>query len=90
MERNKDAEVEKLLKDAARGDLGIATAKEFLSKYPDRVDARGGPGEGRKTCLMVAAHQGQRELCLLLLDAGALLTVADEDGDTPLHYAAFG
>lgn len=55
------------------------------------MDARaGGPGGGKKTCLQVAAHQGQRELCIILLDAGASLPAVDEDGDTPLHYAAFG
>ena len=69
----------------------MAAVREFLRKHPDRVDARaGGPGGGKKTCLQVAAHQGQRELCILLLDAGASLHAADEDGDTPLHYAAFG
>lgn len=81
--------MEKLLRDAARGEAGVAAVREFLKKYPGRVDARA-PGGGRKTCLQVAAHQGQRELCNLLLDAGASLRAVDEDGDTPLHYAAFG
>ncbi|KAG7197136.1 hypothetical protein KM043_007222 [Ampulex compressa] len=86
-----DTEVEKLLRDAARGEAGVSAVQEFLKKYPGRVDARaGGPGGGKKTCLQVAAHQGQRELCTLLLDAGASLRAVDEDGDTPLHYAAFG
>ncbi|XP_015600108.1 E3 ubiquitin-protein ligase MIB2 [Cephus cinctus] len=86
-----DIEVEKLLRDAARGEAGVAAVREFLRKYPGKVDARaGGPGGGKKTCLQVAAHQGQRELCNLLLDAGASLRAVDEDGDTPLHYAAFG
>lgn len=86
-----DSEVEKLLRDAARGEAGVAAVREFLKKYPGRVDARaGGPGSGKKTCLQIAAHQGQRELCTLLLDAGASLRAVDEDGDTPLHYAAFG
>lgn len=84
-----DSEVEKILRDAARGEAGVAAVREFLQKYPGRVDARA-PGNGRKTCLQVAAHQGQRELCTLLLDAGASLRAIDEDGDTPLHYAAFG
>ncbi|XP_029678804.1 E3 ubiquitin-protein ligase MIB2-like [Formica exsecta] len=84
-----DSEVEKLLRDAARGEAGVASVREFLKKYPGKVDARA-PGGGRKTCLQVAAHQGQRELCNLLLDAGASLRAVDEDGDTPLHYAAFG
>ncbi|XP_066603887.1 E3 ubiquitin-protein ligase MIB2 isoform X2 [Prorops nasuta] len=88
---NTDSEVEKLLRDAARGDAGIPAIREFLKKYPGRVDAQGGgPGGGKKTCLQVAAHQGHRELCILLLDAGASLRIVDEDGDTPLHYAAFG
>lgn len=87
---NRDVEVEKLLRDAARGKDGIPAIKEFLRKYPGRVDARGGPGGGRKTCLQVAAHQGQKQLCVLLLDSGASLFAVDEDGDTPLHYAAFG
>lgn len=81
--------MEKLLRDAARGEAGVASVREFLKKYPGKVDARA-PGGGRKTCLQVAAHQGQRELCNLLLDAGASLRAVDEDGDTPLHYAAFG
>jgi len=84
-----DSEVEKLLRDAARGEAGVTAVREFLKKYPGRVDARA-PGGGRKTCLQVAAHQGQHELCTLLLDAGASLRAVDEDGDTPLHYAAFG
>ncbi|KAL6431933.1 hypothetical protein ACFW04_007392 [Cataglyphis niger] len=84
-----DSEVEKLLRDAAKGEAGVASVREFLKKYPGKVDARA-PGGGRKTCLQVAAHQGQRELCNLLLDAGASLRAIDEDGDTPLHYAAFG
>lgn len=86
-----DSEVEKLLRDAARGEAGVSAVQEFLKKYPGRVDARaGGPGGGKKTCLQVAAHQGLRDLCILLLDAGASLRAVDEDGDTPLHYAAFG
>nr|XP_012144811.1 PREDICTED: E3 ubiquitin-protein ligase MIB2 isoform X1 [Megachile rotundata] len=83
-----DIEVEKLLRDAARGEAGVSAVQEFLKKYPGRVDARASGGE--KTCLQVAAHQGQRDLCTLLLDAGASLRAVDEDGDTPLHYAAFG
>ncbi|XP_031846434.1 E3 ubiquitin-protein ligase mind bomb 2 isoform X2 [Nomia melanderi] len=86
-----DTEVEKLLRDAARGEAGVSAVQEFLKKYPGRVDARaGGPGGGKKTCLQVAAHQGQRDLCVLLLDAGASFRTVDEDGDTSLHYAAFG
>ncbi|XP_063987634.1 E3 ubiquitin-protein ligase MIB2 [Diachasmimorpha longicaudata] len=84
-------EVEKLLRDAARGEAGLSSVREFLRKYSGSVDARpSGIGGGKKTCLQVAAHQGNRELCVLLLDAGASLRAVDEDGDPPLHYAAFG
>ncbi|XP_015108850.1 E3 ubiquitin-protein ligase MIB2 [Diachasma alloeum] len=84
-------EVEKLLRDAARGEAGLSSVREFLRKYSGSVDARpSGIGGGKKTCLQVAAHQGNRELCVLLLDAGASLRAIDEDGDPPLHYAAFG
>lgn len=69
----------------------MSAVQEFLKKYPGRVDARaGGPGSGKKTCLQVAAHQGLRNLCVHLLDAGASFRTVDEDGDTSLHYAAFG
>lgn len=82
--------MEKIIREAAtKGKAGIPAIKDFLRKYPDRVDARGGPS-GKKTCLQVAAHQGHKELCILLLDNGASLHAVDEDGDTPLHYAAFG
>ncbi|XP_012258103.2 E3 ubiquitin-protein ligase MIB2 isoform X2 [Athalia rosae] len=86
-----DNEVEKLLRDAARGEAGVAAVKEFLRRNPGKVDARASrAGGGDKTCLQIAAHQGQREICSLLLDAGASLQAVDEDGDSPLHYAAFG
>ncbi|XP_070516518.1 E3 ubiquitin-protein ligase MIB2 isoform X3 [Cardiocondyla obscurior] len=84
-----DSEVEKLLRIAARGEAGVDAVREFLKKYPGRIDAST-PGGGKKTCLQVAAHQGHFELCTLLLNVGASLRAADEDGDTPLHYAAFG
>lgn len=79
-------EVEKLLRDAARGEAGLTAVREFLKKYSGNVDIC----SGKKTFLQVAAHQGNRELCVLLLDAGASLKAIDEDGDPPLHYAAFG
>lgn len=86
-----DIEVQKLLREAARGEAGVAAVREFLRKNPQKVDARaGGPCGGNKTCLQIAAHQGQIELCQLLLEKGASVHAADEDGDTPLHYAAFG
>lgn len=86
-----DTEVELLLRDVVRGDAGVPAVQEFLKKYPGRVDARAGSRcDCKKTFLHVAAHGGQRDLCIFLLDAGASLTAVDEDGDTPLHHAAFG
>lgn len=43
-----------------------------------------------KTALQVASHQGYLEIVQLLLKAGADLQLQDEDGDTALHYSAFG
>jgi E3 ubiquitin-protein ligase mind-bomb len=43
-----------------------------------------------KTCLQVAAHQGHLPLTYFLVKAGANLELADEVGDTALHYSAFG
>lgn len=43
-----------------------------------------------KTALQVAAHQGHIEIVRLLLSAGANLQIKDDDGDTALHYSAFG
>ena len=43
-----------------------------------------------RTALQVAAHEGHREIVILLLDAGADAKMQDEDGDSAYHYAAFG
>lgn len=43
-----------------------------------------------KTALQVAAHQGHMEVVKALLQANSSIEVKDEDGDTALHYAAFG
>ena len=43
-----------------------------------------------KTALQVACHQGHLEIVQLLLGAGAKLELQDEDGDSALHYSAFG
>lgn len=43
-----------------------------------------------KTALQVAAHQGHVEVVKALLQANSSVEVKDEDGDTALHYTAFG
>ena len=43
-----------------------------------------------KTALQVACHQGHKDIVHVLLDAGANLELQDDDGDTALHYSAFG
>ena len=43
-----------------------------------------------KSALQVASHQGHLDIIQLLLVAGANLQLQDEDGDTALHYSAFG
>lgn len=43
-----------------------------------------------KTALQVASHQGHKEIVQILLTAGANLELQDEDGDSALHYSAFG
>jgi E3 ubiquitin-protein ligase mind-bomb len=43
-----------------------------------------------KTALHVACHQGHIQVVQALLTAGAMLDLADDDGDTALHYSTFG
>ena len=43
-----------------------------------------------KTALQVASHQGHKDIVQVLITAGANLELQDEDGDTALHYSAFG
>ncbi len=43
-----------------------------------------------KTPLQVAAHQGHIDIVVILKAAGVNLEVSDDDGDTALHYSAFG
>lgn len=45
---------------------------------------------GGKTCLQVAAHQGHQGLVEYLLSINANVNIVDKEGDSVLHYAAFG
>ncbi|XP_043266609.1 E3 ubiquitin-protein ligase MIB2-like [Venturia canescens] len=85
-------EMEKLMKDTAKGEARVSALREYLRKYSGNVDARPSSLNGEKeTALRVGAHQGHRELCVILLDGGASLRVVDEDSEPPpFHYAAFG
>ncbi|XP_022698616.1 E3 ubiquitin-protein ligase MIB2-like isoform X1 [Varroa jacobsoni] len=73
-----------LVRNAA---LGLEDAvRDYLTAYPDRVNHK----SSSKTALQVTCHQGHLTIVELLLRAKASLESADDDGDTALHYAAFG
>ncbi|XP_011869130.1 PREDICTED: E3 ubiquitin-protein ligase MIB2-like [Vollenhovia emeryi] len=83
------SDVEELLKDADKSEAGVDVKREFPEIYPSGVNAR--TLIGRETYLHVAACQGWRELCTLFLNTDMTSVHAtDKNGNTPLHYAAFG
>lgn len=51
-----------------------------------QVDAK---NQGR-TALQIASYQGHLDVVKILLQAHASVNLRDEEGDTALHYAAFG
>lgn len=75
---------DQLVRAAAQGHL--ETVQHLLEVSLNMVDMR----SGGKTALQVAAHQGHAAIVKLLLDSGASVNAKDNDGDTCLHYAAFG
>nr|KAG5706441.1 hypothetical protein BaRGS_032834 [Batillaria attramentaria] len=75
---------DRLVREAAQGKM--ETVRDILNKYPDKVDQK----SSGKTALQVACHQGHRDIVSLLLERDAGLELQDEDGDTALHYSAFG
>ncbi|XP_011869060.1 PREDICTED: E3 ubiquitin-protein ligase MIB2-like isoform X2 [Vollenhovia emeryi] len=81
--------VEELLEDADKSKAGVDVRREFPEIYPSGVNAR--ILISRETYLHVAACQGWDELCALILDTDMTSVHAkDNNGNTPLHYAAFG
>ncbi|GFS03402.1 E3 ubiquitin-protein ligase MIB2 [Elysia marginata] len=75
---------DRLVREAAQGHVEVV--KDILIKYPDKVDQQ----SSGKTALQVASHQGHKDIVQLLLASRASQEVKDEDGDTALHYSAFG
>lgn len=43
-----------------------------------------------RTALQVASYLGQADIVKVLLQSHANIDLQDEEGDTALHYAAFG
>lgn len=58
----------------------------FLSLPFPKVDAK---NQG-STALQIASYQGHLEVVKALLQAHANVDLRDDEGDTALHYAAFG
>lgn len=80
-----NAASDQLVRASAQG--SIDTVQRLLKEIPPTmVDLR----SCGKTSLQVAAHQGHSAIVKLLLQAGASVNASDNDGDTCLHYAAFG
>lgn len=74
----------RLVVEVALGSM--AGALDQLRRHPEQVDTK---NQGR-TALQVAAYLGQVELVRLLLQARAGMDLADDEGNTALHYAALG
>lgn len=80
-----DGLADQLVRASAQGQ--IAMVQQLLKELShSMVDAR----SGGKTSLQVAAHQGHIPIVQFLLQSGASVNSRDNDGDTCLHYAAFG
>lgn len=60
--------------------------KELLTAHPDKVDIV----RSDKTALQIASHQGFVNVVEILVNLGANVNLQDSEGDTALHYAAFG
>lgn len=76
--------IEKIVREAAKGNTQVVL--EFMKAHPHLVNGK----LNNKTCLQVASHQGHVVLVTALLNLGADYNLPDDEGDTALHYAAFG
>ncbi|XP_037088726.1 LOW QUALITY PROTEIN: E3 ubiquitin-protein ligase MIB2-like [Pollicipes pollicipes] len=85
LEQHKETSLaDRLVRDAAQG--RTEAVRQWLEKQRDKVDCK---SSGR-TALQLACHQGHMETVRLLLHRQASVAATDDDGDTPLHYSAFG
>ncbi|KAM7359635.1 E3 ubiquitin-protein ligase mind bomb 2 isoform 1-T2 [Cochliomyia hominivorax] len=75
---------DKLVRESAQGHLDFV--KQYLDAHPDQVNVM----SGGKACIQVAAHQGYVAIVEYLISKGANVNVVDKEGDSALHYAAFG
>ncbi|KAH8357866.1 hypothetical protein KR200_011626 [Drosophila serrata] len=75
---------DKLVREAAQGHLDFV--RQYLDVNPGQVDVM----SGGKACIQVASHQGYVELVAYLISKGANVNAVDKEGDSALHYAAFG
>lgn len=76
---------DQLVRAAAQGHVEVI--KGLLETLPRNLINSRSSG---KTALQVASHQGHFTVVKLLLQHGAQVNASDKDGDTCLHYAAFG
>ncbi len=71
-----------LIQAATRGDI-----KEVDMLLASDMPVNGRDGDNR-TALIGAAYQGQNEICLRLIDAGANIYIKDKDGFSALDFAS--
>lgn len=73
-----------IISEAGQGN--VERLKELFHAHPDKVDVV----RSDKTALQIASHQGLTAVVELLIQLGADVNLQDPEGDTALHYAAFG
>ncbi|XP_046546060.1 ankyrin repeat domain-containing protein 50-like [Haliotis rubra] len=65
----------------------VAMVKHVLKLDSVDINSRGQKG---RTCLMIAAHRGKRELFKFLVNTGSNVSMVDQVGDNILHIACKG